>query len=408
MISKETLVGSHSKTDPRDRDLPQIDANIRKLLAQCPGNMISRTRVASFCSPDGTQRNLFLRMEEYNLGRICGECDDFRFQKKHFSVNGDFAQHLIVNQHRLPLWIFGCTKGLSQACVPNPAEIFETRCVHNMRTENDTRKSSCTDLAQVADTKTCGPKETKKSDVTCTSSPPLAATIETCEIVEKPLLDRISFRDHCAQWIQQANVKTYVEQTRYAVDKWVRVLQCRESARYPVKCNLTYHIRAAELPPNSFVFLRRGHHDHDDAGVVSGRIWTPQQHAAARRYVHSDSKPTVMGLRATLSKDQGRVSPNTPTANRLVEANRKGKKQNRCPRLCACRDNKAHDRRTCQGAYCEYEPFELCASPPNVIIGDTARNIFANYAMLHGTLHRYEDKFVYLAVDGKYKVNDRG
>ena len=305
--------------DQRDRVLPHIDVKIRKLLAQCPGNVISQTCVTSFCSSDHAGlltrnvqtkaaaqddlRNIFLRMEEYSLGRICGEGDDLRFQKKHFSVLGDFAQHLIVNKLRLSLWIFGGTKEIPHARVPNSEEIAETRCVHYMRTEHeDKQKSSCTDFEKVLDTKTSRARDTKTLEVKCTSLPFLTTTIESCQVLDKSLLDRISFRDRCTQWIQQANVKTHVEQTRYSVDKWVRVLQCRESARCLVKYNLTYYIRAVELPQNSFVVLRRGHHGHDDAEVASERIWTPQQQVAVRSYVNSHSKPTVQDIRARKSK----------------------------------------------------------------------------------------------------------
>ena len=65
----------------------------------------------------------------------------------------DFAQHLIVIQLRLPLWIFGGTKEISHARALNSEEIAETRCVHYMPTEHeDKHKSSWTHLEKVLDT----------------------------------------------------------------------------------------------------------------------------------------------------------------------------------------------------------------------------------------------------------------
>ena len=51
-IQRNACRFAQQNRDPRDRELPHIDINIRKLLAQCPGNVISQTCVASFYSPN--------------------------------------------------------------------------------------------------------------------------------------------------------------------------------------------------------------------------------------------------------------------------------------------------------------------------------------------------------------------
>ena len=52
------------------------------------------------------------------------------------------------------------------------------------------------------------------------------------------------------------------------------------------------------------------------------------------------------------------------------------------------------------------EPFELCVLPPFDVTRDTVRIMFANCAMLHGTIQRCDDKFVVLATDNS-KCNDK-
>eukprot|EP00973_Karenia_brevis_P087942 12196689-Karenia_brevis.AAC.1 len=75
--------------DPRDAGMPQIDRDIKDLLAQCPGRVLTIPCVRAFCSltfDDLASKNkerfaaahdnlshLFKRMEEYNLGRVLGE-----------------------------------------------------------------------------------------------------------------------------------------------------------------------------------------------------------------------------------------------------------------------------------------------------------------------------------------------
>ena len=118
-----------------------------------------------------------------------------------------------------------------------------------------------------------------------------------------------------------------VEHTRHAV--------FRKSACRPVKFNLTYRIRASELPSSSGV-VSRGHHDHDNSGARSGRIWTLRQQATARAYVHSHSKPTVQGMGAIFSKDQSAESSPSqqPTTDWFERSKEDFKKKGEFLSLC--------------------------------------------------------------------------
>ena len=102
--------------------------------------MISQTCVASFCSPDHAG------LLACNVQTKAAAQDDLRniflrYQKKHFSMLNDFAQHLIVIKLRLPLWIFGGTKKISHARAPNSEKLqkhaVSTTCRRSMRTNRN-------------------------------------------------------------------------------------------------------------------------------------------------------------------------------------------------------------------------------------------------------------------------------
>ena len=55
----------------------------------------------------------------------------------------------------------------------------------------------------------------------------------------------------------------------------------------------------SELPSKIHVVVRRGDHQHDDAGIGSGRIWKRARELLAPKHVTSHQRPTSEGLVAT-------------------------------------------------------------------------------------------------------------
>ena len=106
-----------------DEDRMEIDVSMQDLLLACPAHVMTLPLLAAFCSKSfdgllskrlaerdaatGKLRTLFLKMQEYNFGRVLGEGRQMRFQKLHADALSEFAKEKLTNELKIPLWVFG-------------------------------------------------------------------------------------------------------------------------------------------------------------------------------------------------------------------------------------------------------------------------------------------------------------
>ena len=109
--------------DRRDAARTATQLRVKLVLMQCPANVITLPLLSTFCSPTSDAlksktaamhrpareevRLIFEKMREWRLGRVFGIEERLRFQKLHAAALSPFARELLVNDLRVPLWVFG-------------------------------------------------------------------------------------------------------------------------------------------------------------------------------------------------------------------------------------------------------------------------------------------------------------
>eukprot|EP00973_Karenia_brevis_P037358 5149486-Karenia_brevis.AAC.1 len=111
-------------SDPRDVDKHDDELDIKNILLQCPAHVLTCSLIGHFCSPkhdsllskNPTVRQqavsriefLFHRLQEFGFGQVRTSSEHgLCFHKKHFSHMTTFCRNLLLQQLRIPAWIFG-------------------------------------------------------------------------------------------------------------------------------------------------------------------------------------------------------------------------------------------------------------------------------------------------------------
>ena len=131
---------------------------------------------------------------------------------------------------------------------------------------------------------------------------------------------------------------------RCSSEKWCRNVQCRTGADYHLFFTI-YCLCLPELPSTSCVVVRRGDHQHDDAGSGSGRVWKPAQELVAPTHVSSLQRPTSEGFVATLRRepmDESLLTRNQ--ISNLFETKEKRSRSNISNRTWSCGYCETHRR----------------------------------------------------------------
>ena len=143
---------------------------------------------------------------------------------------------------------------------------------------------------------------------------------------------------------------------------------------------MIYYICLSELPFNSYVVVRRGDHQHDDAGIGSGRIWKPAQELLAPTHVSSHQRPMSKCLVATAHMEH--MSP-LPTRNQILNWLKRMKKKDRAETSQPDSDHVATAKHTVQE--CLQDPVENDTLQlfviPIVLTGGTVRIVLAKCFM---------------------------
>ena len=254
----------------------------------------------------------------------------------------------------------------------------------------------------------------RKSEILCPCSINQRHEPLTSQRSWLPLSDHNAFRENCEARLRAQNLKYIVEQKRCSSEIWVRVVQCRAGAHshvilfFAICC-----ICPSEIPSFIFVVIQRGDHQHDDAGVGSGRIWTPAQGqgTVGTEACFLAPKPTLEGLVGTLHREFTEES--VPTRNQNSNCLKRMKKD-RAKTSQPVFHHVATAKHTVQEwvqDLVEDDALQLHVIPSNVLTGGTVCVVFANCSMLPGTMPRYNcvslKEFVFLSCSGKCKVSDR-
>ncbi len=235
----------------------------------------------------------------------------------------------------------------------------------------------------------------------------VATEIETSSVLETPLLSRALFHEKCAEWFRIRNIRSVCVKTAYDEEKWERVARCRESHDCAVQWRLSYFLRPLQVPANTFLVVRYDTHTHSGE-PRTGRVWSPQGLQAAREYLRDHETPTLRGLTAYIARQvpSEDVSRRGAISNWLRQSRQRQKREEapvpeHVDTSLRCIEEWA---RSCKAS----NAATLYVLSPYILSGSEVCILFSSAGMLEGTIARYAFDRVHLAVDGKYKVSNRG
>ena len=173
-----------------------------------------------------------------------------------------------------------------------------------------------------------------------------------------------------------------------------------------MKLTLTYFPLSSQLPADTFLVVCQGVHEHV-GGPNTGKIWSPRANRAARDYVAAREAPSLLGLHHHSQTLPDETVPDTSVVSNWF---RRAQREMKAAKTTAPEHVATIQRSIEKWAVrsSNGESSSLYVLSPFVLSGAEVCVTFTCVGMAEGTIGRYTFDSEHLAVDGKYKVNDRG